>query len=363
MINQFFVRSHGDSVQCMVFNPLTHQLASCSICDFAFWSPDQKAVQKYKINSRVNACCFTNDGQYLILGLASGSISIRNKSGEEKGRIDRPGGSASSVFGVQCCPSATDPSNDTLAVADWGHTLSYHTLGGQMIGKERQLGFDPLCLTYLPNGEYCLVTGCTGNVHCFTRDGVRLGTLGDTMDTSWIWSVAVHPNGQSYSIGCQNGTLSCFSLMPVTVHALYRERYAYREHMCDLIIQHLMSGQKVRIKCRDLVQKIAIYRQRLAVQLPERVVLYELSSTSDQPMHYKVKEKIQKKFDCSLLVVCACHIVLCKDQRLQCLDFSGNLQREWLMDSFIRYIKVIGGPAGREGLMVGLKSGQVSSAL
>lgn len=129
--------------------------------------------------------------------------------------------------------------------------------------------------------------------------------------------------------------------------------------MCDVIIQHLVSGQKVRIKCRDLVHKIAIYRNRLAVQLPERVVLYELSSAENQPMHYKVKEKISKKFECSLLVVCAQHLVLCQEKKLQSLDFNGLLQREWIMDSFIRYIKVTGGPSGCEGLLLGLKSGQV----
>ena len=33
--------------------------------------------------------------------------------------------------------------------------------------------------------------------------------------------------------------------------------------MTDVIIQHLLTEQKVRIKCRDLVKKIAIYKHRL----------------------------------------------------------------------------------------------------
>jgi intraflagellar transport protein 122 len=51
--------------------------------------------------------------------------------------------------------------------------------------------------------------------------------------------------------------------------------------MTDVIIQHLTTEQKVRIKCRDYVKKIAIYKDRLAVQLPSQVVIYELLYNDD----------------------------------------------------------------------------------
>lgn len=119
-------------------------------------------------------------------------------------------------------------------------------------------------------------------------------------------------------------------------------------------------------------------------------------------MHYRVREKINQRLDCNLLVVCTNHIVLCQvnilvlmltmfvtsmfipncqdvyygsnqallspknhaifwfqEKRLQCLNFVGNKEREWQMDSLIRYIKVVGGPPSREGLLLGLKNGQV----
>lgn len=41
----------------------------------------------------------------------------------------------------------------------------------------------------------------------------------------------------------------------------------FRENMTDVIIQHLLNDQKVRIKCRDLIKKIAVYKNRLAVSI------------------------------------------------------------------------------------------------
>ncbi|XP_039234403.1 intraflagellar transport protein 122 homolog isoform X3 [Pipra filicauda] len=401
--------THNDSIQCISYNPLTHQLASCSSGDFGLWSPEQKSVSKHKTSCRITCCSWTNDGQYLALGMFNGIVSIRNKNGDEKVKIERPGGSSSPIWSICWNPSRwqnfwsrvdeeeeesvcsyleeipvlesrpgsrqdsqpekkdheeqespfnfRDERNDILAVADWGQKLSFYHLSGKQIGKDRELSFDPCCVSYFTKGEYLLLGGSDRQVSLFTKDGVRLGTLGE--QNSWVWTCKVKPDSNYVAVGCQDGTISFYQLIFSTVHGLYKDRYAYRDSMTDVIVQHLITEQKVRIKGRELVKKIAIYKNRLAIQMPERILIYELYSDDSADMHYRVKKKIVKKFECNLLVVCSDHIILCQEKRLQCLSFSGVKEREWLMESLIRYIKVIGGPPGREGLLVGLKNGQI----
>ncbi|KAM9657216.1 intraflagellar transport protein 122 homolog isoform 8-T11 [Morphnus guianensis] len=249
----------------------------------------------------------------------NGIVSIRNKNGEEKVKIERTGGASSPIWSI-CWNPSRDERNDILAVADWGQKLSFYQLSGK-------------------------------------QDGVRLGTIGE--QSSWVWTCKVKPDSNYVAVGCQDGTISFYQLIFSTVHGLYKDRYAYRDSMTDVIVQHLITEQKVRIKGRELVKKIAIYKNRLAIQMPEKILIYELYSDDSSDMYYRVKEKIVKKFECNLLVVCSDHIILCQEKRLQCLSFSGIKEREWLMESLIRYIKVIGGPPGREGLLVGLKNGQI----
>nr|XP_009679431.1 PREDICTED: intraflagellar transport protein 122 homolog isoform X2 [Struthio camelus australis] len=341
----------------------------------------------------------------------NGIVSIRNKNGEEKVKIERTGGAASPIWSICWNPSSRwenfwsranedeeesvhsyleelpvlksrpgssqcsdteeeeheeeesprdsnlDEHNDILAVADWGQKLSFYQLSGKQIGKDRMLNFDPCCVSYFTKGEYILLGGSDKQVSLFTKDGVRLGTIGE--QSSWVWTCKVKPDSNYVAVGCQDGTISFYQLIFSTVHGLYKDRYAYRDNMTDVIVQHLITEQKVRIKGRELVKKIAIYKNRLAIQMPEKILIYELYSDDSSDMYYRVKEKIVKKFECNLLVVCSAHIILCQEKRLQCLSFSGVKEREWLMESLIRYIKVIGGPPGREGLLVGLKNGQI----
>ncbi|XP_049437471.1 intraflagellar transport protein 122 homolog isoform X3 [Epinephelus fuscoguttatus] len=299
---------------------------------------------------------WTNDGQYLALGMMNGVVSIRNKNGEEKVKIERPGGSSSSILSIAWNPSK-DEHNDILAVADWGQKLSFYQLSGKQIGKDRTLTYDPCCVSYFSKGEYIVMGGSDKQASLYTKDGVRLGTIGE--QNAWVWTCRVKPDSNFVVLGCQDGTIACYQLIFSTVHGLYKDRYAYRDSMTDVIVQHLITEQKVRIKCRELVKKIAIYRNRLAIQLPEKILIYELYSDDSSDMHYRTKEKICRKFECNLLVVCSQHIILCQEKRLQCLSFTSVREKEWVMESLIRYIKVIGGPPGREGLLVGLKNGAI----
>lgn len=180
-----------------------------------------------------------------------------------------------------------------------------------------------------------------------------------------------------------------------------------------------LSPQKARIRAGDYVRKVAVHRGRVAVQLPGRVALYELEggggggngdsacgdgdySGDDQrgggggdegeeeggcggdeagtsaadggkdaaegggggdasELRYRLVATVGAAAwaECNLLVLTGGHLVLCQDRRLQLYDFSGAWLREWRLDAVVRYIKVAGGPVGREALLVGLKSGQV----
>lgn len=176
----------------------------------------------------------------------------------------------------------------------------------------------------------------------------------------WIWSAAVNPVTHKIFAGGNDGEIAMAQVDFNTIHGLFQDRYAYRELMTDVIIQHLVTETRVKIRCRDLIKKIAIYKERLAVQLPEKIVIYSVQADDPYDMKYKAYKKINRKFDCNLMFVLAHHLVMVFDKKIQLLAFSGVLEREWIMDSSIRFVKTISGPPRQESMVVALKNGTVS---
>ena len=60
------------------------------------------------------------------------------------------------------------------------------------IGKERNLSYDPCCLSYFSRGEYLIIGGANKQVTLHTKDGVQLGVVGE--QNSWVWCAKVRPD-------------------------------------------------------------------------------------------------------------------------------------------------------------------------
>ncbi|KAA0187203.1 Intraflagellar transport protein [Fasciolopsis buskii] len=265
--------------------------------------------------------------------------------------------------------------NELLAVVDWNQKLSFYQLCGKQVvygdgqsvqqlalipkvGKDRHLGFDASDISWFgPRNETVAVCGSNRQCLLFSSEGNRLADL--TKQSSWIWCCRTRPNENQIVIGCQDGTLETVQLLLPVVHSLYRDRYAYRESLTDVIVQHLVTEQKARIKCRDYVKKIAVYKSRLAIQLSDKILVYEPATEDSTDMHYRVREKLIKNIECQLLIVTTHNLVICQDNVLTSLNFQGTKERQWNMSGPVRYIRIVGGPPTRETLLIGLKTGQV----
>jgi intraflagellar transport protein 122 len=207
--------------------------------------------------------------------------------------------------------------------------------------------------------DYYLIGGSNKQVLLYSREGVKLGALDDTFD-SWVWSCQPHPNGNSVIVATYDGLITSYNVFFGTVHGLYKNRYAYRAGLTDVVVQDLLTEDKFRLKCRDLVKKIAVYKDRLAVLVSEHVIMYESITEEDSgDLTYIVKEKLPYNFQCSLLICCSENIVFCHDKQLRSLSLKGHIEMEWDLSSPVRYLKVLGGLPRKEAMLVALHNGQV----
>lgn len=68
------------------------------------------------------------------------------------------------------------------------------------IGKDRTLTYDPCCVSYFSKGEYIVMGGSDKQASLYTKDGVRLGTIGE--QNAWVWTCRVKPDS-NFVVGPQ----------------------------------------------------------------------------------------------------------------------------------------------------------------
>jgi intraflagellar transport protein 122 len=245
----------------------------------------------------------------------------------------------------------------TIAVSDWNQKLVFYDISGKQIGSERSLGYDPCCISYFKNNQYLLIGGSDTKLYLYTNDGIKVGQV--TQSAGWIWTCGVNNSGNHVAIGGDDGTITVKKIVFQDVHAHYNDRFAFRQNMTDVIIHHLPSGQKSKIKCRDPILKISVYNDRLGVKLADRTAIFELFHDDTGDMHYRILEKIAKNISGELFQVTSNNVVTCSDKTIHLYNYFGEIEREWILDSPVKLLKIIGGPRGKEGLLIGLTDGSI----
>ena len=204
-----------------------------------------------------------------------------------------------------------------------------------------------------------LVSGSNRGVSLYSREVKKLADL-DESAKSWTWSCASHSLTEKVMVGCDDGDIDFRSLLVEPVNAIYRDRYAFRDNLTDILVHHLVSDKKVRIKCKEMVYRLSLFKNKLAVQFADKIWVYE--SNPDEPMdlHYRQrKERITTSVPCDHMVMTTKYIMFCSGMELHLYSFDGLRQRTWQLEAPVTYIKVDGGAEGREGVLVCLKNGVV----
>ena len=392
---------HHDAIYSLAYNPVSLQLLSCSDADFGLWSPEKNSVEKKKVSSRIVSSAWSPDGQVLALGFYDGSLSLRSKDGNELVSISR---GEDPVWALAWRPSLS--SSPVLAVGDWTQTLSFYSATGRKLGREISLGFDPTSLSFW-NGpeEYILIGGSNSALGLYTKEGVFVKEL--VSRSGWVWA-GVHQAGtHQIALGTSDGSVSLHEVIFDTVHALHGQHYALRTSMTSVLITDLITEEKTTVPVRAPISKLALYNNRLAVQVPDGIAVFELYAgatsgmatstqallnpvirTDNNPvarnytagdngdghddndddgadddmlggMLYRKLAHIPVVTPVSLLTATSSHVVLTSGATLTLVSLSGERVRDWTLSSTVRYVKSVGGPAGGENLLVGLKSGRV----
>ena len=219
------------------------------------------------------------------------------------------------------------------------------------------------------------ISGSNRKVTLYGREGAKLSEV--CLRDSWIWCCACHGESDLLALGTHSGSIELLKMNFQAVHALYRDRYAYRENLTEVIVHHLVTDKKVRIKCKDLIRNLSLYKNKLAVQLSDRICIYESSAEDSVDMHFRLrKEKIvirdrrEEAVDGragasgvannhNLLAVTGQHLLFCTGAVLELYTFDGQRQKVWVLGDEALCMRVDGGPEGREGVLLGLASGAV----
>jgi intraflagellar transport protein 122 len=243
---------------------------------------------------------------------------------------------------------------------------------GGILQSERKLAYYPLSIKAVNNvatkTNYLIVSGSNKQVQILSREGVKLADVSKVAD-SWIWSADSCAEEDTLAYGTNHGLIEFVKTKFDSVNSMSNDRFAYRENLTEVIVHHLITDKKVRIKCKDMIHHLSLFRNKLAVQLLDRICVYETNIDDEKDIHFRLRKEriilasasfnVESKAVTNLMIVTTNHVFTCLDQFLELYHQDGRRVRLWKMDAVICSLNMDGGKDGKEGILVGLVDGKV----
>ncbi|KAI3651690.1 hypothetical protein MP228_002993 [Amoeboaphelidium protococcarum] len=350
---------HKNSIKSLHWNK-NGLLLSASVRDIIIWGGAAKDLVEVHCKTDLSCATWNSDGSLFAAGYKSGSIVIMNVHGDTTRTLKSQLSGILNLKWIQTGDQSLLYATDSLC-----RIMIYDSQFKQVGDSKCKLDFKSSSIEIGWSNQYFLCKSAYNRLQLWTKDGYKVQDVAEIADAISSFTVF----DKSALVGTDKGFVQLFQISFSTVHAIYQNRYAFRDCLTDVVIQDLTLHQRSRIKCRELVKKVALYQNYLVIQLSDKILVYTLQTSGQRrgdELTYVLQSKIAKQFDCNLIVVLKDILVLCMDKVLMAVDFTGSVIRQWNLDAVVRYIKAYpqesADTQSDESLLVGLKNGQVCVA-
>ncbi|KAL8427605.1 hypothetical protein Efla_005780 [Eimeria flavescens] len=347
--------SHSGSVQAITFNPRTNILACGTSEELALWcEEDAREVQRSSSSVGISSSSSHFNGLLVVRDEAGSKLW----SYKVKAAVWTLAWRLSQRAAAEGSKREDGGSNGFLIACTFEPKLWLLDADQQQVCSSTDLTCDPLSIAVAPSGDYFVVATVTGNLSLWSREGSFLQPSVLSDEGLGPVSCGFHPDGKRLAFSTRDGGLAVAQLRLPIVHGLHRELYARRTAPNELTIRNLVTDKTASSHFDKLIHKVAVYKHFLAIQLTECIVILETSSNVPDSLEYHETHRLSGSFDCALMLLTAKAVVLCKGNVLELREFNGPGQRKWTLKASVRYVRVVGGPAGAEVLLVGLRTGE-----
>ncbi len=276
--------THSTSTQVVSFCPDDSSpdglvLFSGSCSDFGFWSSQHKGVSKLHLESKVLCCSWTKDGQSIAIGMHSGLVSLRNRSGCELAKMVR----SAPIWTLCWIISPAESGDEYLVVGCWDKSLSFYQRSGTSSNlDDLEIGFYPLHIIQYGT-KSLLISGSNGKVAAYSLSSHLLHNL-PLPNKDWNWSISFDSRNHVY-IGDNIGRLISSKVVYKLVYTKGRDIFAIRgSNQFDLHIHSVPDGRRVVLPLKYMITGLSSCSDVVAVGhfFNHFVDLYNIINNADQ---------------------------------------------------------------------------------